>query len=539
MNGKDEVAVLEEESLDRLRLYGQEEVVPYGKVLFHQGDSMLDFFVVLEGRLEIFEKRQDGLSNIVQSLTKGYFTGELDLLNARSSLLSCRAACRTRILRICRDRLRVLFRTEGDLAERIIVECIGRRTALLEQGSCGAIVVGTARSADTLRVRQFFIRTGNPHRFMDAESNENANSLLQLLECTDAELPAVFLPSQRLLRNPPNRVLADLLGLAGGVLHSRECDLLVIGAGPAGLAAAVYAASEGIKTIVVECHAVGGQAGTSSKIENYLGFATGISGQELAANAEIQAQRFGAELLISQAALNLSADGNNHQVGLGDGSSIKAKAVVIATGARYRQLSLPTIGDVGNSVAIHYAATGLEAARCVDEDVLVIGGGNSAGQAALFLARLARRVHLIVRRESLAETMSDYLLQRIVSSNRITLHFEASISSLEKGECGSVAAICTKREVSARCTVRNIFVMIGADPNTEWLRGVLALDKAGFIVTGDTLRGARSSFETSSPGVFAIGDVRSGSVKRVASATGEGAAVIADIHRFLIDCSVP
>jgi thioredoxin reductase (NADPH) len=534
MKEKAKAGALEKEDLDRLRLYGQEEVAPQGKVLFHQGDAMLDLLVVLEGRLEVFEKKQGSLINIVQSLTDGNFTGELDLLNASRSLLGCRAARRTRILRISRERFRDMLRAEGDLAEHIIVECMGRRAALLEQGNCGGVVIGTARADDSLRILQFFVRTGNPYRFVDVQSNENANALMEMLEFTDAELPAVFLPNQRLLRNPSNRTLADVLGLAGGAASSRVCDLAVIGAGPAGLAAAVYAASEGLKTVVIECHAVGGQAASSSKIENYLGFATGISGQELATNAEIQAQRFGAEFLLTQVAASLILTENQHQVSLGNGSAIRARAIVIATGARYRRLSIPGGICSGSGIAVHYAATALEANRCVGEDALVIGGGNSAGQAALFLTSHAHHVHLVVRRGSLAETMSDYLVQRILSSKRITLHLSAGLSFIEESKRGPMVLITqTPYASGTKWPVRNIFVMIGADPNTEWLQGALVLDKSGFIVTGDKLPEARSNFETSSSGIFAVGDVRSGSVKRVASAAGEGAAVIADVHRFL------
>jgi thioredoxin reductase (NADPH) len=288
-----------------------------------------------------------------------------------------------------------------------------------------------------------------------------------------------------------------------------------------------------LKTIVIECHAAGGQAGTSSKIENYLGFATGISGQELAANAEIQAQRFGAELLLTQTAANLGLDGSTREVCLGDGSTIRAKAIVIATGARYRKLLMPE--DIGRNgkVTIHYAATALEAIRCKGEDALVVGGGNSAGQAALFLAKYAEHVHLVVRRESLAETMSDYLVQRIHSSTRIALYVSASISSIEENQQSSEVVIQRAGGNQLRCQVRNVFVMIGADPNTEWLRGTLELDDSGFIVTGEKLPLPRSNYETSCLGVFAVGDVRSGSMKRVASAAGEGSAVVADVHRFL------
>ncbi|SEF90518.1 thioredoxin reductase (NADPH) [Bryocella elongata] len=531
---------LAHEAFKRLCSYGKEETVAPGSILFRQGDAGLDLFVVLKGRLEMFETKRDGFVHVVHAVAEGAFTGELDLFNSRRSLLSCRATRRSDVLRISRERLQVLLQSEGDLAEAIVFACLGRREELMRAGHGGAVVIGSARCSDTLRVRDFFVRSRNPHRFVDVSLNEDAAALVHLLECSNADLPAVFLAGQGLLRNPSNRELAEPLGLAGKTVPRRECDLAIIGAGPAGLAAAVYAASEGLHTVVLERHATGGQAGTSSRIENYLGFPTGISGQQLAANAEIQAQRFGAELLITHAAGRICHCGERIDVELGDGAVIQAKAALVATGARYRRLDLEMSSDCAEKVAVHYAATPLEALHCAGEVVIVVGGGNSAGQAALFLSRHASHVHLVVRRDTLSETMSNYLIQRLSSNPNVTLHCGAAISRIEASGENTIAVIVRASDRrQSQCVTRNIFTMIGAAPNTEWLEGTLALDAAGFIVTGNTSDGIRSTYATSLPGVFAVGDVRSGSVKRVASAAGEGAAVISEIHRYLAEaCAV-
>lgn len=525
------ITVLGADILERLRAFAIEEEVGKGQLLFEQGDAMLDLLVVLEGRLELYEQRQNGVVAVVHSLCSGAFTGELDVLDRRRSLLSCRAARKTRILRVGRDRLQTLFREDGELAERIILECVGRRNALVANGQCGAIVVGSSRAADTMRILQFLTRNGHPHRFIDSESNPEASSLIGLLECEPSDLPAVFLPHQVLCRNPSNRHLADLLGLANDRFDSQNYDVAIVGAGPAGLAAAVYASSEGLRTVVVECQATGGQAATSSKIENYLGFPTGISGQELASRAAVQAQRFGAEILVARSAASLLSTTEGHTVLLGDERSLKTRSVILATGARYRQIPLIS-GTPSATISIHYAATALEATRCLDEEVIVLGGGNSAGQAAVFLAKSARHVHLVIRGETLSTSMSEYLIYRIASAGNITLHTKASLFEVCEQKGSTSVCIRRERDGDFNCETRNIFVMIGADPNTEWLHGAVDLDGSGFILTGEQVH-ALSNFESSQPGVFAIGDVRSGSVKRVASAAGEGAAVVADVHRYL------
>jgi thioredoxin reductase (NADPH) len=376
-------------------------------------------------------------------------------------------------------------------------------------------------------------RNGYPYKLIDTETNKDAELLLLSLDLKTTETPVVFLPDQRVLRNPSNSLLADELGLSESLEIEQVFDVAIVGAGPAGLAAAVYAASEGLRTIVVEGNAPGGQAGTSSRIENYLGFPTGVSGQELAGFAEVQAQKFGARLAISREVTGLECVGDTHLVRVAGGQGIKARSVVVATGARYRKLDIPDYGRFERE-CIHYAATPVESSRCVGQEVIVVGGGNSAGQAALHLSSTANHVHLVMRAPRPSTTMSDYLLQRIILSARITLHTDTAIESVAGGE-RSQEVILVNGTSQTRTTykVNNIFVMIGATPNTDWLRSKLELDNIGFILTGKDTGDGASNFATSCPGVFAIGDVRSGSVKRVASAVGEGSAVISEVHRYI------
>jgi thioredoxin reductase (NADPH) len=347
------------------------------------------------------------------------------------------------------------------------------------------------------------------------------------------ELPVVFLPGQRMLRNPSNALLADELGMNENISERKVFDLAVVGAGPSGLAAAVYASSEGLDTIVIEGTAPGGQAGSSSRIENYLGFPNGISGQELACKAEIQAQRFGAVFVVSRKVVALNTEDGFQVILLDDGQAIRAAAVVIATGAQYRTLDVPGCTN-GDGQTIHYSATALEASRCKDMVVVVLGGGNSAGQAAIYLASTANHVHLVARGSSLANSMSDYLIQRVHGSSKISVHLRTEVDAV-LGD-GSMRAVKLRRLMGGEVVeqkAQHLFVMIGADPNTDWLEGAIDLDNAGFVKTGSPGWDDVSRFGCSRPGVYAVGDVRAGSVKRVASAVGEGAAVISEVHRFL------
>ena len=524
-----------EEIIDRLRSCGVEEVFKASAFLFVRGAREVDMFVVLDGEIEVFENTGRGDGRIVAVLTDGQFTGELDLLDGRQTLLDCRALKQSRVLRINRSRLQQIMRSDYEIADLIMRASIGRRFDIVRHASGGALLIGQEHSADTIRLQRFLTRNGYPYRLMGAE--EEAGSLLHNTGFAEGHLPVVCLPGQRILRNPSNALLADELGLTGLRDSSTVYDVAIVGAGPAGLAAAVYAASEGLSTIVIEGTAPGGQAGTSSRIENYLGFPTGVSGQELSERSLAQAQKFGARFAISRDVLGMSREGKGYALRLEDGQPVHTRTVVIATGARYQKLDVPNY-ERFEYQGIHYAATSMEAGLCRGEEVVVVGAGNSAGQAALFLSQTARRVYLLVRGECLQATMSDYLVQRIVASPRISLHIKTEIVSMDGDD--RLRNVTWRDNTSMESQTRDIsgvFVMIGASPKTAWLSGALAVDAKGFIITGSKA-GSEAFFETNQKGVYAVGDVRSGSVKRVASAVGEGSVVVSDIHKYLATLSI-
>lgn len=520
--------VLPPDMVTRARAYGAEEAIPDGTLLFERGERSVDFFVVLDGAVDIFEDDERGSPRVLTTHVPGQFTGELDLFNDREILVSGRARGETRALRVRRADFRRMVMAEADLGEVVMRAFILRRVGLIQHGQGGVVLIGPGHGGDTLRLQRFLTRNGYPHRLLDTEEDADAHGFLDCFSLRPEELPVVILPGDTVLRNPALPALADALGLLEEVPEDRLHDVVVVGAGPAGLAAAVYAASEGLETVVIEGLAPGGQAGTSSKIENYLGFPTGISGQALAGRAQTQAQKFGARLLVSRGATGIDCDGASpYRVTLDDGRHVTARAVVVATGARYRKLALPDY-DRFEGQGIHYAATAMEATLCRDEEVAVVGGGNSAGQAAVFLSRHAAHVHVLVRAEGLAATMSDYLVQRIDQSPRITLHARTAITRLEGADRLEHVTWATHGQEERR-PVRALFVMIGAEPNTDWLAGCLVLDPKGFVLTGQ----GGSPFETSRPGIYAVGDVRAGSVKRVASGVGEGSVVVSAVHQFL------
>ena len=525
---------LSEEMAGRVAHYGTEERLEAGTQLYTRGDRSVDFFLVLEGAIEVFERGDDGSDKVFTVHAERQFTGELDLFNEREILVNGRAGPSTRVVRIKRADFRRLVQSEPDIAEIVMRAFILRRVGLIRHGQGGAVLIGPGHSADTLRLQQFLSRNGYPLRLLDTEQDPDAGGFLECFSLTAAELPVVVLPGHLALRNPSLASLADQLGLTEHFDHATVFDLAVVGAGPAGLAAAVYGASEGLQTIVIESSAPGGQAGTSSKIENYLGFPTGISGQALAGRAQVQAQKFGARLAISRAVSSVNCDVTPYELRLEDGAAIRARAVVIASGARYRKLDVPGF-ERFEGQGVYYAATAMEASLCRDAEVIVVGGGNSAGQAAVFLAGSVKHVYVLVRSAGLAATMSDYLVQRIEHSARISLHAQSEIVSLA-GEHGLAAVTWRDRRSGDETTkpVSAIFAMIGAVPNTAWVDGCLELDAQGFVVTGVKAgQGADSPYTTSRPGIYAVGDVRSGSVKRVASGVGEGSVVVQAVHRFL------
>ena len=526
---------LSPDMVKRIAVYGEEEAVPAGTLLFQRGQRGADFFLVLEGLIEIFELDKFGQANVFTIHAARQFSGEMNLFNQRGILASARVAVYSRVVRVRPENFRRMVAAESDISEIIMRAFILRRVGLIRLGYGGVVLVGPGHSADTLRLERFLVRNGYPHRLIDTEVDPDASGFIACFQLRHDQLPVVICPEHCFLQNPSTSELADELGLTEIIDPNTVYDVAVMGAGPAGLAAAVYAASEGLSTIVVEGLAPGGQAGTSSKIENYLGFPTGISGQALAGRAQAQAQKFGARLAISRHAVGIDCSVQPYQLQLDDGQSLQARVVIVATGARYRKLDVPGYTDF-EGAGIHYAATAMEGQLCVNEEVVVVGGGNSAGQAAVFLSRIAGHVHVLVRANGLAATMSDYLVQRIAQSSTITLHACSEIVNLE-GE-GRLQRVTWRHRDSGELTTRpvgNMFVMIGAEPNTEWLKDCLALDAKGFVMTGRCEEGhlLDSPFATTKPGIFAVGDVRAGSVKRVASGVGEGSVVIQAVHHYL------
>jgi thioredoxin reductase (NADPH) len=521
------------EMMDRVADYGVEEAIPAGTALFSRGERSVDFFVVLDGAIEIFDQDRHHAPHVFVTLGACQFTGELDLFNDREVFVSGRAGADSRVIRIRRADFRRLVTGEPDIGEIVMRAFVLRRVGLIRHSAGGTVLIGQAHAADTLRLERFLTRNGYPHKLLDTETDPDAGGFLDCFSLTPDQLPVVIALGERVLRNPSNSALADALGLVETMDPGQVWDVAIVGAGPAGLASAVYAASEGLATIVIEGMAPGGQAGTSSKIENYLGFPTGISGQALAGRAQIQAQKFGARMEISRYATALDCSGQPFRLTLDDGQVVQARAVVIATGARYRKLDIADY-DKFEGQGIHYAATAMEAQLCAGEEAIVVGGGNSAGQAAMFLSRHAAHVHILVRAQGLAATMSDYLVQRIDRSPRITLHGGTEITALGGDDRLRHVTLADGGGSETR-DVGNVFVMIGAEPNTAWLNGCLELDPQGFVRTGiapdDTP--LPSPYMTSRPGIFAVGDVRSGSVKRVAASVGEGSVVVSAIHGFL------
>jgi thioredoxin reductase (NADPH) len=529
---------LEPEQVQRIAGYGTEERITAGTELFHQGDRGVDFFVVVDGTIEIFEIDPCDQPTVLVVHGAREFTGELDLFNDRRVLVGGRAGTDATILRVAHREFRHMLGNEPDIAEIVTRAFILRRVGLIRHAQAGAVVIGSTHAAATQRIVRFMTYNGYPHRLVDVDESPEAASFLACFEIDRAQLPAVIDVAHNVLLDPSNGTLADALGLTEQLDATHVYDLAIVGAGPGGLASAVYAASEGLDVIVLEGHAPGGQAGTSSKIENYLGFPTGISGQALAGRAQVQAQKFGAKLAISRHVSRLDCEQHPYRLQLDDGTAVTTRAVVIATGARYRRLPLESFARFEGQ-GIHYAATAMEERLCAGSEVAVVGGGNSAGQAAMYLSRTCAHVHIIIRGPGLAATMSSYLIERLSASPRVTLHPESEVVALH-GDAYLQQLSWQSRKTGETTTreIRNLFVMIGAAPNTEWLRGCVELDAHGFVKTGATLAAwgqgpGASPYATSLPGVYAVGDVRGGSVKRVASAVGEGSVVVQAIHGWL------
>ncbi|HWR15195.1 MAG TPA: FAD-dependent oxidoreductase [Terriglobales bacterium] len=530
--------------IDRLRRFGDCRSVHRGEILFEQGDVQVPFFVLLEGTMDIVQPTES-TERPITTHTPGHFTGEVSMLWNRRSLVRGRMITDGEVLEITQEKLRGLIQTEADLSETIMRAFILRRLALIESGFGDVVVLGSRHSAGTLRVREFLGRNGHPHTYVDLDRDEEAQHLLERFNVSVLDVPVVICRGTTVLKNPTNHEVAECLGLNPKLSHEDIRDVAVIGAGPAGLAAAVYAASEGLDVVVLETSAPGGQAGSSSKIENYLGFPTGISGMDLAGRAYTQAQKFGAEIVVAKSATQLHCDQQPYVVSLDKDTCITTRTVIIACGAAYNKLAVPNL-ERFEGKGVYYGATYIEAQLCGGEEVVVVGGGNSAGQAAVFLAEHASKVYMLVRSQGLAETMSKYLIRRIEENPNIELRTFTEIAALDgRDDLECVRWKHKKTGVEETHAIRHVFVMTGAAPNTKWLEGCIALDERGFVKTGRDLNerellGAdwpltRQPYllETSLPGVLAVGDVRSGNVKRVASAVGEGSIAVHMVHQIL------
>jgi thioredoxin reductase (NADPH) len=522
---------LTDDMVERLRAFGDEEVFPANVTLYSYGDRQIDMFVVLDGGIDISVPAAKGGSKTYARHRRFNFTGEFNLLTSQRAVVEARTTTESRLLRISRKQLQRVMRAEGDIANLIVQASIWRRVGLLKAATGGVVLKGPADDAAMTLLQRFFVRNNYPHQIVVVSPLEAAGG-------GDAKKPAfpeVILSDGRTLHGPTIAELADELGITELPDPDVTYDVAVVGAGPSGLAAAVYAASEGLCTIVIEGLAPGGQAGTSSKIENYLGFPTGIGGQQLASRAQLQALKFGVHFAISRDVITLEQVDGIHKLTLAGGTPVRAHAIVVASGAQYRKLTVENYAQYENR-GIFYAATPMESLLCRDQEVIVVGGGNSAGQASMFLSGIAKHVHHIIRKPSLGSTMSQYLISRIENSTHITLYNDSEIVALD-GEPSLQFVTWVNSETGKRTQrpIGSVFVMIGAEPNTGWLYGTVQLDKKGFILTGAGCGFESTPYATSAPGIYAVGDVRANSVKRVASAVGEGSVVISDIHRYLAD----
>jgi len=523
---------LNDEEIARLARFGEPRKYRAGDIVAEPGKVGPGLLLVLSGKLEVIRNDRGHGTHIVTH-ERGNFSGELANLSGRPSLIEARALTDIDAIAIVPEKLRALLIAEADLGERIMRALILRRVGLIEAGA-GPVVVGDEGDADVLRLVNFLRRNGHPYLSLDPAADNCARTLVERFHVAAEELPIVLCPNGQLLRNPSEDQLARCVGLVGPIDGKKLYDVVIIGAGPAGLATSVYAASEGLSVLTIDCRSFGGQAGASARIENYLGFPTGISGMALMGRAFSQAQKFGVEILIPDEAVKLECGNDPCHVQLKTGERIHARSVVIATGARYRRLDVEHLEEFEGS-SVHYWASPLEADLCAAQEVALVGGGNSAGQATVFLATRAKRVTLIARRP-LRETMSQYLIDRIEAQPNVEVVIGCEVSELV-GSGGVLDGVSWRDRKSGRVTerpVRYLFSFIGAEPNTDWLRAAgLKLDERSFVLTGDDVGDGRLPMETSRSGVFAVGDVRACSVKRVAASVGDGAQVVASIHAYL------
>src|SRR3984885_2469335 len=537
--------ILTAPQIDRIRAFATLRQVTAGEVLYEPGDDTPPVFVVISGGIKILavggvEERT------VTTYGVGQFSGELLMVAGRKSIYRCQATEAGTLLELSAKDLRIIIGKDAELSDIFMKAFLARRLSLREKGEGNVVVLGSRYSANTLAIREFLTRDGHPFTYLDLDVDQTAQELLDRFGVSIKDIPVVVCNNARVLRNPSPQEIAECLGFNSNIDDSHVRDLVVVGAGPAGLAAAVYAASEGLDVLVIEKAAPGGQAGSSSKIENYLGFPTGLSGQELAARAIAQSEKFGAKIMVARAVERLDCGKRPYRLHFGDGQEIPARAIVLATGVQYNKPSIANL-DAFSGKGIYYNATFMEAQLCADEPVIVIGGGNSAGQAAVFLAQTAACVEMLVRSKNLKETMSRYLVQRIEENPRIQVHYSSELTALE-GEAHLEQVSWIPKDTGQISTqpIRHVFVMAGASPKTEWLSECLSLDKKGLVLTGRDLASETSPIawplsrppqllETSAPGVFVVGDARSGNVKRVASAVGEGSIVVHMVHQVLAE----
>ena len=528
----------------RIAAHGKQRSIRSGEVLIEAGARVVPFFVVTAGRVEVV-RPSGSTETLVAVHGPGQFTGEVNMLSGRPALVRSRTIESGEVIELDHEHLLALVQTDSELSELIMRAFILRRVELIARGFGNVVLLGSNHCAGTLRVKEFLTRNGHPYSYIDLDRDAGVQDLLDRFQVTAADVPVLICRGEVVLRNPTNQQIAGCLGFNEAIDETQIRDVVIVGAGPAGLAAAVYAASEGLNVLVLETNSPGGQAGSSSKIENYLGFPTGISGQALAGRAYTQARKFGAQVIIATGAKRLVCDRKPYAIEMDDNMRVLARTIIIATGAEYR---VPTIENLSEfkGVGVYYGATFMEAQLCRGEEVVVMGGGNSAGQAAVFLAQTAKRVHMLVRGSGLAESMSRYLIRRIEQNPAIVLRTNTEIVALEGSN--HLERVRWRNDQTGSIEthdIRHVFVMTGAVPSTDWLVGCVALDAKGFIKTGPDLSQddlAAASWplatpphllETSLPGVFAVGDVRGGNTKRVASAVGEGSIAISFVHQVL------
>jgi thioredoxin reductase (NADPH) len=530
--------------ISRVEARGNKRTVDVGEVLVEQGDNTIPFFVVVSGELEVVRPSGGAVETLITLHSSGEFTGEVNMLSGRRSIVRIRAIKPSKVIQVDRQNMMSLLQSDSELGEIIMRAFILRRVELVASGTGDVVLIGSTHSSATFRIKEFLIRNGHPYSYIDLERDQDVQNLLDSFHIPAKEIPVIICQGKVVLHSPSNQQIADCLGFNESVDKTQVRDLVIIGAGPSGLAAAVYGASEGLDVLVLDAYSPGGQAGSSSKIENYLGFPTGISGQELAARAYHQAQKFGAEILISKGT-RLLCNRKPYIVELENGGQIPTRTIVIAAGAEYRKPQLKNLSHF-EGAGVYYGATFMESQLCLGEEVIVVGGGNSAGQAAVFLSQTTKRVHLLVRSGGLAQSMSRYLIRRIDETPNILLHTNTEVISLEgENHLQSVILQSNKTGHTEAYNIHHVFIMTGAVPNTRWLDGCISLNNKGFIKTGRDLSVedlsaaewplARQPYllETSLPGVFAVGDVRADSIKRVASAVGEGSIAISFVHQVL------